>query len=100
LLGLLFELPRTIFKETDMTSALAIQFLLWSLVFNYAVLFVWFLAFLFARGWLRRLHGKWFNLSDGAFDAIHYGGMAIYKIGILLFNLVPLVPLCMVRGGS
>jgi len=82
-----------------MTPAFASQFLLWSLVFNYAVLLVWFLAFIFARGWLRRLHGKWFNLSDSAFDAIHYGGMAIYKIGILLFNLAPLVALCMVRGG-
>jgi hypothetical protein len=52
---------------------------------------IWFLAIIFARDWIKQVHGKWFNLSDETFDAIHYGGMAIYKIGILLFNLVPLI---------
>jgi NO-binding membrane sensor protein with MHYT domain len=83
-----------------MTHALARQFLLWSLAFNYAVLLVWFFAFIFARDGLRRLHGKWFRLSDSAFDAIHYGGMAAYKIGILLFNLAPFVALCIVGNGG
>jgi hypothetical protein len=54
---------------------------------------IWFLAIIFARDWIKQVHGKWFNLSDETFDAIHYGGMAIYKIGILLFNLVPLITL-------
>jgi len=31
------------------------------------------------------------ELSDEQFDSIYYIGMAIYKIGILLFNLLPLV---------
>lgn len=52
---------------------------------------LWFLAFIFARDWIKQVHGKWFNLSDATFDAIHYGGMAVYKVGILLFNLVPLM---------
>ena len=54
---------------------------------------IWFLAIIFARDWIKQVHGKWFNLSDATFDAIHYGGMAVYKIGILLFNLVPLIAL-------
>jgi hypothetical protein len=54
---------------------------------------IWFLAIIFARDWIKQVHGKWFNLSDETFDAIHYGGMAVYKIGILLFNLVPLIAL-------
>ena len=83
-----------------MTHALASQFLLWSLAFNYAVLLVWFFAFIFARDGLRRLHGRWFRLSDSAFDAIHYGGMAAYKIGILLFNLAPFVALRIVGNGG
>lgn len=75
------------------------RFLLWSLAFNYLVLFVWFFAFVFARDGLRRLHGRWFRLPDATFDAIHYGGMAVYKIGILLFNLAPLVALWLMRNG-
>lgn len=75
------------------------HFLLWSTVVNYAILIVWFLAFVFARDWMRGLHGRWFKLPDATFDAIHYGGMAAYKIGILLFNLVPLLALCLLRHG-
>ena len=32
-------------------------------------------------------------MSGEQFDVLHYGGMSIYKIGIILFNLVPLVAL-------
>lgn len=76
------------------------RFLLWSLVINYAILMIWFLVFVLAKGWLRGFHGQWFQLSDNAFDSIHYGGMALYKIGILLFNLTPLLALCLMAGGD
>ena len=83
-----------------MNSDFLFRFLLCSLAINYAILLTWFVAFLAARNWLRALHGRWFRLSDPAFDAIHYGGMAVYKIGILLFNLVPLLALYFVGSGS
>jgi hypothetical protein len=38
-------------------------------------------------------HGRWFKISVDPFDAIHYAGLAIYKIGILLLNPVPLIAL-------
>jgi hypothetical protein len=69
------------------------SFLLWCTVVNYAILVIWFLVFVFARDQMRRIHGRWFRLSDNQFDVLHYGAMAIYKIGIILFNLVPLVVL-------
>ncbi|MEJ2900019.1 DUF6868 family protein [Acinetobacter sp. NS-4] len=73
------------------------RFLLSSLLINYIILMIWFLAFIFARDWMKQLHGKWFQLSDTTFDAIHYGGMAIYKIGILLLNVVPFFALYLIR---
>ncbi|MDR2296870.1 MAG: hypothetical protein LBE30_00800 [Comamonas sp.] len=72
--------------------------LLVSLLFNYAVLLAWFLTFTCARSWMQSLHGRWFRLSDSGFDALHYGGMTLYKIGILLFNLAPLIALWLIRG--
>ena len=72
------------------------SFLLWCTIINYGILVVWFLAFVFARDWMRRFHGRWFRLSDEQFDSLHYFGMSIYKIGILLFNIVPLVVLWIV----
>ena len=74
-----------------------IRLLLWSLLVNYVVLFIWFGVFISAHGWLRRLHGRWFTMSDNTFDAVHYGGMAVYKVGVLLFNLAPLVALWLAR---
>jgi hypothetical protein len=44
-----------------------------------------------------RLHSRWFRISEERFDAIHYAGMAAYKIGILLLNLVPFVALLVLR---
>lgn len=46
---------------------------------------------------MRKLYGRWFKLPDASFDAIHYSGMAAYKIGILLFNVVPLLALWLLR---
>jgi hypothetical protein len=37
--------------------------------------------------------GRWFRLSVEQYDAINYIGMAPFKLGIILFNLVPYVPL-------
>jgi len=76
-----------------MDSAELSSFLLYCTIVNYAILIVWFVALIVARNPLYRLHTKWFKLSPNAFDAVHYGGMAVYKIGILLLNLAPLVAL-------
>lgn len=67
--------------------------LLWCVGLNYAVLIIWFGAFVLAHDWMYGMHHRWFNLSVETFDAIHYAGLAAYKIGILLFFLVPLVAL-------
>lgn len=72
-------------------------FLLASLAVNYAVLLSWFLAFVYARDFMRKLHGRWFNLSEATFDAVQYGAMAAYKLATFFFNLVPLIALCIVR---
>jgi hypothetical protein len=37
------------------------------------------------------LHSRWFHVSVEQFDALHYVGMALYKLGILLLNLVPYI---------
>ena len=65
----------------------------WCTALNYSLLLLWFLLFVTARGWLYGIHSRWFTISDAHFDAIHYAGMALYKIAWVLFNLVPYVAL-------
>jgi hypothetical protein len=48
-----------------------------------------------------RFHGEWFKIPVETFDAIHYGGMAAFKIAIIMFNVVPYLALRIVgKGGS
>ncbi|MFJ2987252.1 DUF6868 family protein [Collimonas sp. NPDC087041] len=76
-----------------MTLDVIKEFLFWCVGINYAILIVWACVFLAAHDWLYRLHGRWFKLSPETFDGVMYGAMAVYKIGIMLFNLVPLAAL-------
>jgi hypothetical protein len=69
------------------------DFLLWCTIINYGVLLWWFLVFSLAHDWIYRLHGRWFRMPAEQFNAVHYAGMTIYKIGIFLFNVVPYVAL-------
>ena len=63
--------------------------LAWCAVINIGLLLWWFLMFALAHDFVYRLHGKWFKLTVERFDAIHYAGMAFFKIGIFLLNIVP-----------
>ena len=76
-----------------MSIELVRDVLLWCTLINYGVLLLWFLFFKTTHDWMHRLHGRWFRLPVEQFDTIHYAGMAIYKIVIIFFNLVPYVAL-------
>jgi hypothetical protein len=65
----------------------------WCTLINFGLLLWWFLFLVLAHDWTYRFHGKWFSLSKEQFDSMHYGGMAIFKMGVLLFNLVPYLAL-------
>jgi len=67
--------------------------LLWCGAINYGLLLIWFLFFTLAHDRLYRITGRWFCLSVEQYDALNYIGMALFKIGIILFNLVPYVAL-------
>jgi hypothetical protein len=80
-------------ENVRMTIEEARSILLWCVGIHYAVLLTWFAVFVSAHDWLHALHSRWFRLSVEAFDTVHYAGMALHKIGILLFFLVPWVAL-------
>ena len=67
--------------------------LLWCLLINVILLMWWFLIIILAHDWVYRMHGRWFKMSREQFDIIHYSGMALHKIFILFFLVVPLLVL-------
>ena len=76
-----------------MTLEIIRSALAWCAVINLSLLLLWFLFFTMAHDWTHRFHSKWFKLSVDNFDTIHYGGMVLFKTGLLLFNLVPYLAL-------
>jgi hypothetical protein len=68
----------------------------WCAIGNLVLLLVWFSAFFFARDGLYAWHRGWFKLSPETFDAIHYAGMAFYKILIWLLLIIPYLVLRLV----
>jgi hypothetical protein len=87
--------------SADWRSIMSIEMvrkaLLWCAVINYGILIVWFLFFILAHDWMYLLHGRWFRFSVEQFDMLHYAGMSIYKVGIILLNIVPYVALYIAR---
>ena len=65
----------------------------WTTLINFALLAWWILFLIFAHDWTHQLHAKWFRLSSEQFDAIHYSLMGVFKMGVILFNLVPYLAL-------
>ena len=74
-----------------MNSEQIMDLLQWSTLINLCVLVAWAVLFMTARGFVYRMHGRWFRLSESQFDAVHYGGMALFKILWIIFNLAPLL---------
>lgn len=65
----------------------------WCAIINMGILMLWVIMFLVGRNWIYRFHSRWFRISEERFDAIHYAGMAIFKMGIFVFNVAPYLAL-------
>jgi hypothetical protein len=74
-----------------------IRFLGWSAALNYILLTVIFLVFLGMREWMHRVHGRWFGLTPNQIDIAMYAFMALYKLAVWFFLLMPLIVLLVMR---
>jgi hypothetical protein len=71
--------------------------LLYSSLINYGLLLLWVGLVLFAREPFHRLQSRLFKVSIETCNTVNYAGIALYKIGILLFQLVPWLALTLAR---
>jgi hypothetical protein len=65
---------------------------------NYAILLAWFCVFVFAHDWTYRMHSRWVRMTPETFDAMNFIAVAIYKVGNILFFIVPAIALYCVRA--
>ena len=76
-----------------MSVEIITKVLAWCTTINLALLILWAILFRTSRGWIFRIHGRWYSLSNDQFNAINYGAIAFYKILFLVFNLIPYLAL-------
>jgi len=80
-----------------MTIETVHNILQWSALINVIILFCWFVVFAFAHDFVYRMHSRWFKISVEQFNAIHYAGIAFFKILVVAFNIAPLLALYIIR---
>lgn len=73
------------------------NFLLYCTIINFTLLWLWALFYLLPHAWWYRAARRMFQISAEQFDAINLAGILFYKMGVLLFNLVPYLALRLVR---
>ena len=67
--------------------------LAWCTLINFVILLIWGILLRWTHDWVYGIHGRWFRMSVERFDAIHYGAVTAFKMGVILFNLVPYIAL-------
>lgn len=65
----------------------------WCFALDFGVLLIWFLFFALAHDFMYRMHLKLFKMPVETFDAIHYAGLAFFKLLIIVFVVGPYVAL-------
>ena len=63
--------------------------LLWCVILNIGLVTVWSIVVFVAKGWLNGIILKWFRVSAEHCDMINLTGIVLYKVGNILFFLVP-----------
>jgi hypothetical protein len=78
-----------------MVLELICNLLAWCTLINFVLLIFWVAIFYLAHDCVYNLTAKCFKLeiSKGSFDIINYSGIGLFKMFIIMFNLVPYIVL-------
>jgi hypothetical protein len=69
------------------------RFFMWCTILNGSLLMLSFLIFVFARGWVCRMHTRWFPMPEATFNVVVYSSLGLFKVLVLVFNVIPYVAL-------
>lgn len=64
-------------------------FLGWCIVFNYGLLFLWFIGLKLTGDWVFRLQGRLFGLDPDSVRTEHFHMMGQFKLIVMVFNIAP-----------
>ena len=71
-------------------------FFMWCTILNGGLLILSSLILLFAGDFVYGIHGKWFPMPRETFNVVIYAFLGLFKIFVLVFNVVPYVALLII----
>jgi hypothetical protein len=72
------------------------QFFMWSSIINGSLLLFWTAFLMFAPNLVYRTQSFWFAIPQEKFTVIMYGFLGLFKLLILVFNIVPYLALIII----
>jgi len=72
-------------------------FFMWCTIINVALMILSFLICAFAGDWAYRMHSRLFPISREAFNVAIYCFLGLYKMFVIVFNLIPFVALSIIE---
>ncbi|HUU70840.1 MAG TPA: hypothetical protein VM186_15030 [Planctomycetota bacterium] len=79
-----------------MDIAVVRAFFMWCTIMDGALLVLAFLIRTFAGDWVYRLQSRWFPIPREAFNIAMYSFIGLFKVFVLVFNLIPYLALVIV----
>ena len=76
-----------------MTLELTQNILGWCALINMGVLLFWAAWLMFAHDFIYKIHSIFFKIPVEKYDALNYQLMGLYKILVIVFNVVPYLAL-------
>ena len=71
-------------------------FFMWCTILNFALLLLSSLMCICAGDWTYRMHNKLFSISRETFNVAIYSFIALYKLLVIVFNLIPYIALVII----
>ncbi len=72
-------------------------FFMWCTIINVGIIAFSFVILAGARGWVYKMHSKCFPIPQDTFNAAIYSFLGLYKILIIIFNLIPYLALSIIK---
>jgi hypothetical protein len=72
-------------------------FFMWCTIINVALMILTFLISAFAGDWAYKMHSKLYPISRETFNVAIYCFLGLYKIFIIMFNLIPYVAVSIIE---
>lgn len=72
------------------------RFFMWCTIINVSLLTFWFAVYVFASDLVYRTQCRWFDLSRESFGVLFYSFLGLFKIVVIVLNLVPYIALLII----